>query len=172
MKVVIAAAIAAAVGLIAAGTLGVATAEAPTGSQPRTVNVQGVASEAIDQHANSSVASTVYRQGMTDAVSDGAGKARFLAAKVGGVLGAPQTVIEEGGYITCGEAEYLGEQPDFGSPGVSLPAVTHSVAGATSAPVVRRKRPVKRGHHAPAAKKANVPTCTLSTRVSLAYTLG
>src|SRR2546430_6175326 len=117
MRVGITAALAAAGGLVATGMLGVATAEAPTSSSAlRTVSVQGVASEAIDQSANTSTAQAVYRQGMADAIADGLAKAQFLAGKVATPLGAVQSVVEEGGYISCpGETEYLGAQPDFGT---------------------------------------------------------
>ena len=171
MRIAIAASAAATAGLIAAGMLGVATAEAPTSTPPRTVSVEGVATEAIDQSATATAATAVYRQGMTDAVSDGLAKAQFLAGKVGATLGAAQSVVEGGGYISCvGDAEYLGEQPDFGSPGIAIPQ------SGVSAPAVRRaaapavsKHP--KGRKTPVAKKANVSTCSLSTQVSLSYAL-
>jgi hypothetical protein len=178
MRVAITATMAAAAGLVVAGLLGVATAEAPTTTPPRTVSVQGVATEAIDQSATAAAATAVYRQGMTDAVADGLAKAQFLASKVGATLGSAQSVVEDGGYITCaGEVEYLGQQPDFGSPGVPLSAIgiRRGTARPTSAPVVRKhlvKHRTHRKHRSPAAKKANVSTCTLSTQVSLAYALG
>ena len=69
-----------------------------------------------NQSANTSTAQAVYRQGMGDAVADGLAKAQFLAGKLATPLGAVQSVVEEGGYISCpGEAEYLGSQPDFGT---------------------------------------------------------
>jgi hypothetical protein len=155
--------------------LGVATAEAPTSTPTRTVSVEGVAIEAIGQSATAAAATAVYRQGMTDAVSDGLAKAQFLASKVGATLGAAQSVVEGGGYISCvGEAEYLGEQPDFGSPVVSIPQ-----SGVT-APTVRRGtgtavgRPLakpRRARKSPKAKKATASTCSLSTQVSLSYLL-
>jgi hypothetical protein len=175
MRIAIAASAATTAGLIAAGMLGVATAEAPTGAPVRTVSVEGVATEAIGQSATAAAATAVYRQGMTDAVSDGLAKAQFLASKVGATLGAAQTVVEGGGYISCvGEAEYLGEQPDFGSPGVSIPqsgvtapAVRRGAAQAVGRP--RRKHRSRR--KTPTAKKATVSTCSLSTQVSLSYAL-
>jgi hypothetical protein len=175
VRIAIAASAAATAGLVAAGMLGVATAEAPTSPPTRTVSVEGVAIEAIGQSATAAAATAVYRQGMTDAVSDGLAKAQFLASKVGATLGAAQSVVEGGGYISCvGEAEYLGEQPDFGSPGVSIPQ-----SGVT-APVVRRAagpaggRPLAKHRGArksPKAKKATASTCSLSTQVSLSYLL-
>jgi hypothetical protein len=178
MRVAIAATVAAVAGLIAAGMLGVATAEAPTSTPPRTASVEGVATEAINQSASAAAATAVYRQGMTDAVSDGLAKAQFLASKVGATLGAVQSVVEGGGYITCASGvEYLGEQPDFGSPGLSIsaagvsaPAARHGVAPVTAKPLAKhRKR--RKGRKGPAAKKANVSTCSLSTQVSLSYVL-
>jgi hypothetical protein len=176
MRIVIVATVVAAAGLIAAGVLGVATAETPTAPPPRTVSVQGVAIEPIDQSASAATATAVYRQGMADAVSDGQTKAQFLASKVGTTLGPVQSVIEGGGYISCaGEEEYLGEQPDFGSPEVSISANginTRAVATPRSAPTVR-KPAVRHGKHgkAPAAKKASTAGCMLSTQVSLVYIL-
>ena len=175
MRIAITAGAAATAGLIAAGMLGVATAEAPTTSPPRTVSVEGVATEAINQSATAAAATAVYRQGMTDAVSDGLAKAQFLASKVGATLGAAQSVVEGGGYISCvGDAEYLGEQPDFGSPSVAIPqsGVTAPVVRRAAAPAIGR--PVskhRKSRKAPVAKKANVSTCSLSTQVSLAYAL-
>jgi hypothetical protein len=175
VRIAIAASAAATAGLIAAGMLGVATAEAPTSPPTRTVSVEGVAIEAIGQSATAAAATAVYRQGMTDAVSDGLAKAQFLASKLGATLGAAQNAVEGGGYISCvGEAEYLGEQPDFGSPGVSIPQ-----SGVT-APAVRRSgtavgRPLaghRRPRKSPKAKKATASTCSLSTQVSLSYLMG
>ena len=103
--------------------LGVASAEAPTtASPPPTVSVQGVAIEPIEQSASSATATTVYRQGMAAAITDGQAKAQFLASSAGVTLGAVQGIVENGGYIGCtgNEVEYLGEQPDFGSPGVGV----------------------------------------------------
>jgi hypothetical protein len=175
MRIAIAASVAATAGLIAAGMLGVATAEAPTSSPARTVNVEGVATEAISQSATAAAATAVYRQGMTDAVSDGIAKAQFLASKVGATLGAAQAVVEGGGYISCvGEAEYLGEQPDFGSPGVSIPqsGVTAPAVRRGAAPAVGRPlRKHRKRRKTPTAKKATVSTCSLSTQVSLSYAL-
>ena len=171
------------VGLMAASTLGVATAEAPTTPPQRTVSVQGVAEETIRQGASAATATAVYHQGIADAVTDGRGKAQLLAGKVGAVLGPATSVVEDGGYISCiasdesGYAEYQGAQPDFGSAAGSGPvsplragavAPAQKALGAPRKPAVKRH---KRGRR-PTAKKATVPICTLSARVSLAYALG
>jgi hypothetical protein len=168
MRRALTATVAAAAALIVVGVLGVAVAEGPSSSPPRTVSVQGVATETIDRSASASAATAVYRRGMSDAISDGVSKAQFLASKAGANLGAVQSIVEDGGYITCvGETEYIGEQPDFGSPGGSLPT-----AYARGSVPLARKAPSRRAHHkTPAAKKANVSTCTLATQVSLAYVL-
>ncbi len=169
------------IALIAAGMLGVASAEAPTtASPPPTVSVQGVATEPIEQSATAASATAVYRQGMADAVSDGQAKAQFLASKAGVTLGAVQSIVEDGGYIGCTSSEessndeYQGAQPDFGSPGVATPApavstpraVTKATPG-MSKPAVRHGKKRKK----PSAKQASATTCTLSTQVSLVYTL-
>jgi hypothetical protein len=182
MRIVFAASTVATAGLIVAGVLGVAGAETttssttvggPLASPPRTVSVQGVAHEAIDQNASAAQATTVYRQGMADAMADGQAKAQFLVGKAGATLGPVQSIGEGGGFIGCGgESEYMGEQPDFGSTetfgsvvGVSAPAAQRPVT-------VRRpaiKRPRHRKRHS--AKKASTGACTLSTQLSLAYAL-
>jgi uncharacterized protein YggE len=164
--------LATAAALAAVSVLGVASAEAPTTPPQRTVSVQGVATEAIDQHASASAASAVYHQGMVDAVADGLSKAQLLAGKVGASLGPIQSVVEGGGYISCisasesGNAEYEGAQPDFGTPGVSISA-------GSVRPLARARRPSSRGRarRAPAAHAATAGSCTLSTQVSLVYPL-
>jgi hypothetical protein len=178
MRTVITATAVATAGLVAAGVLGVASAETPTAPAtpaPRSVSVEGVATEPIDQSATAAVATTVYRQGMTDAVSDGQAKALFLAGKTGASLGAVQSIAEGGGYIACvGNNEYLGEQPDFGSSAVSIPASGVSKRGAPARPVPAVHGPVvrhRRHRRAPVAKHASAATCTLSTQVSLVYAL-
>jgi hypothetical protein len=107
---------------------------------------------------------------MTDAISDGLSKAQFLASKVGANLGPAQSVVEDGGYISCsGEAEYLGEEPDFGWAPSSLARVPLAAA---SAPVASRPALRHRHYKKPTAKKATVAArCTLSAQVSLAYVL-
>jgi hypothetical protein len=178
MRIVIPAAAVTTFALLAAGVLGVATAETPTITPPRTVGVQGVATEPIDQSANPATATAVYRQGMADAISDGQAKAQFLASKAGVALGPVQSIVEGGGYIGCtsgeeaGNNEYRGAQPDFGSPGVTVSsgvstprAVTHATPG-IGKPVVRHRKKKRKG---PLAKHASVASCTLSTQVSLVY---
>jgi Protein of unknown function (DUF541) len=174
VKSAIAAIAALAAGLLVANMLGVATAEAPTGTPVRTVSVQGVATVPISQNENASAATAIYRQGMAGAVADGQSKAEFLAGKIGATLGGVQSVIEGGGYIGCtgggesGYAEYEGEQPDFGSapqPGVaaaSTPAAARVTHGA-KAKHPKRKRVT--------AKKAAAVACTLTAQVSLVYTI-
>jgi hypothetical protein len=166
--------------LAAVGVLGASAAEAPTSTSttPRTVSVQGVATIPIGQSANAAEATAVYRQAMTDALADGQSKAQFLASGAGAALGVVQSIVEDGGYITCtgNEVEYLGEQPDFGSPGVYVSAAGVSarsvVSPPISAPAVRgtavksRKRKRK-----PAAKSAAAGSCTLSAQVALVYAL-
>jgi hypothetical protein len=167
------------IALIAAGMLGVASAEAPTAaSPPPTVSVQGVAIEPIEQSASSATATTVYRQGMAAAVTDGQTKAQFLASSAGVTLGAVQSIVENGGYIGCtgNEVEYLGEQPDFGSPGVesyggevSVPRVAGAVVThGTSKPAVKHAKTKKK---APVAKRASAAGCTLTAQVSLTYAI-
>jgi hypothetical protein len=165
------------IALVAVGMLGVASAEAPTTAPPpRTVSVQGVANQPIDQSASAATATTVYRQGMAAAVSDGQAKAQFLATQAGATLGPVQNIAEDGGYIECaGDEEYLGEQPDFGyadtgisTAGVSSPrAVTETTPGARK-PVVKHSKKKRKG---PSAKRAVAASCTLSAQVSLVYPL-
>jgi hypothetical protein len=173
LKIMVFAATAAAVGLAVVGILGVAAAEAPTAMTPvqRTVSVQGVATEAIDQSASAAIATTVYRQGMADAINDGQAKAQFLAGKVSAMLGSVQSVIEDGGYIECASGdEYLGEQPDFGSPDVSGPGVSVRSVPPRAAPAVHQVKRRKRAR-SPSASHAVAGTCTLTTQVSLVYAL-
>ena len=178
MRVLIPATAVTVIALIAAGMLGVASAEAPTtASPPPTVSVQGVAIEPIEQSASSATATTVYRQGMAAAVTDGQTKAQFLASSAGVALGAVQSIVENGGYIGCtgNEVEYLGEQPDFGSPGVesyggevSVPRVAGAVTHGASKPSVKHAKAKKK---APVAKRASAAGCTLTAQVSLTYAI-
>ena len=75
---------------------------------------------------------------MAAAITDGHGKAEFLASKAGVTLGSVQSIVEGGGYINCtgdeesSYAEYEGEQPDFGSPPSSI-ATSPSVAPESAA---------------------------------------
>jgi hypothetical protein len=178
MRVLIPATAVTAIAVIAAGMLGVASAEAPTtASPPPTVSVQGIATVPIEQSASAAAATTVYRQGMAAAITDGQAKAQFLASSAGVTLGAVQSIVENGGYIGCmgNEIEYLGEQPDFGSPGVGVSGVAVSPrAGAeavpgASKPAVQHTKKKKR--KAPVAKRASVASCTLSAQVSLTYAI-
>jgi Protein of unknown function (DUF541) len=184
MRIAITATTVATIGVIASGGISAASAETlpppavppPTTPPVRSVSVQGVAIEPIDQSAVAAAATAVYRQGMTDAVSDGLAKAQFLAGKTGATVGPVLSIVEGGGYIGCtGNNEYLGEQPDFGSAPVSLPANGVSARGAPtrSTPAVHTPA-VKRHKHrrAPKAKRtAAATTCTLSAQVSLVYAL-
>jgi hypothetical protein len=196
MRIVLAAFAAATVGLVAAGALGVAVAAETTTTPttttttttttvtstaaantlntapPRTVAVQGVATEPIEITANATAATAVYRQAMAAAISDGQTKAQFLAGKAGAALGLVQSIAEGGGGIYCpGNLEYEGEQPDFGN-GITPGNV---VAGA-SAPALRRpaakpSKPIKHAKHKHRARRATLATCTLSTQVALVYGL-
>jgi len=178
MKVLAPATVVTVLALVAAGMLGVASAEAPTTtSPPPTVSVQGVATVPIEQSASSATATTVYRQGMAAAITDGQAKAQFLASSAGVTLGAVQSIVENGGYIGCtgNEIEYSGEQPDFGSPGssggvVSVPRVAGAATPVTSKPAVKHAKK-KRHKQAPVAKRASAAGCTLSAQVSLTYAI-
>jgi hypothetical protein len=167
--------LAVAAALFAANMLAVAVAEAPTVTALRTISVQGVARAPIGQFANAAAATATYREGMASAVADGQTKAGFLAGKVGATIGAVQSVVEGGGYITCtggGEssyAEYGGEEPDFGSAPTSLPAPAAAVAPRATG--VRRARPRRVRHRRPTAKQATAVTCTLTAQVSLVYAI-
>jgi hypothetical protein len=160
--------------LFAASMLGVAVAEAPTATPLRTVAVQGVANLPIGQTDNAQAATAVYREAMAAAVTDAQTKASFLAGKVGATLGAVQSVVEDGGYISCrggdesGYAEYEGEQPDFGSgPRSGIVPLRAAARAVRSAPRSKRHK-----HRAPTARKATTGSCTLSAQVSLAYAIG
>jgi hypothetical protein len=168
------------IALIAAGMLGVASAEAPTtASPPPMVSVQGVATEPIEQSASAATATTVYRQGMAAAITDGQAKAQFLASSAGVTLGTVQSIVENGGYIGCTGGEgyegYSGEQPDFGSSsrGVAVAPEASPRAVARTPTSKTRKPAVKRGkkRKSPTAKRASATGCSLSAQVSLAYAL-
>jgi hypothetical protein len=176
MRIVIAVVAVTALGLIADGVLGVATGETSTtpvvtaSAPPRTVGVQGVASEAIPSEASAATAVSIYHQGLADAVSDGQGKAQLLAEKTGATLGPIQSAGEGGGYIQCPEGqEYEGTQPDFGSSGIAAYGASNASAVAPRAPALRKpaRRHPKRG----SAKKSAAGTCTLYAQVSLVYLL-
>ncbi len=179
MRKVIAAILVVSVALFAASMLGVAVAEAPTGTPVRTVSVTGVGAAPIPQKAGASEANAAYREAMAAAVADGKGKAEFLIAKVGGSLSAIQSLSEGGGHIECtpastsGEpteyAEYEGERPDYPSSSQGPPYAT-PLAAARRAPVRSRKH---RKHKHPTAKKASSApgNCKVSAQVSLVYTI-
>jgi len=174
-------------GVFAANMLGVAAAEAPTSTTTTststtpvsatpapTVSVDGVATVPIAQGASVAVATTVYREGMAAAVTDGHSKAEFLAGKAGVTLGSVQSVAEGAGSISCtggdeesGYSEYQGGQPDFGSSGSS---VAYAVAPQARATLTKKAhKPVAHPKKKPAAKVAAATTCTLSASVSLTY---
>jgi hypothetical protein len=179
MKLTIAATAATAAALVAASMLGVASAEAPTVSPTRTVSVEGVAIVPISQAADAPTAAAAYRAGMAAAVTDAQSKAEFLASRVGASIGPAQTVVEGGGYISCtGEGvEYMGAQPDFGSPGGSVVAPVRPLSGAATpkvggAPQLHKPAAKHRKRRKTTAGKATtVASCTLSTQVSVAYAL-
>jgi len=171
MRKLLTATLAAAAALIAVGLLGVAAAEAPTGSPVRTVGVEGVGSAPIAQEANGTAANAAYRQAMAAAISDGQEKATFLAGHVGGTLGAVQSVVEENGDVEC-ESEgteyvrYLGVEPDFGtgrSGRIAAPEAAGALKSPKSAPRHKKKK-----HK---AKKASAVSCTVSAGVALNYQL-
>jgi hypothetical protein len=169
----------------AANMLSVAVAEAPTATPLRTISVEGIATLPIGQFADGPTATAVYREGTAAAITDGQGKASFLASKVGGTATAVQSVVEGGGYINCSSSEesyveYGGVEPDFGTASApSLATPTESAApvpakeGSSSRPVRRLKpKQPKKKRKAPVAKKASVVSCTLTAQVSLVYALG
>jgi hypothetical protein len=187
MRIAVIATVVVAASLILVGVLGVASAEttttattttpatATTISPPlRTVSVQGVSIEPIEQSASAAAATGVYRQAMAAAVSDGQTKAQFLASQASATLGQVQSMAEGGGYIQCAGSEegYLGAQPDFGSAGnYATPQVGPRALAKPLAPkpAVRSRKPKRKKKSV--AKKASATTCTLSTQVSLVYAL-
>jgi uncharacterized protein YggE len=182
VKRAVAAVVAVVAALLAANMLGVAVAEAPTVATPRTISVQGVAKLPIGQSDKAAEATAVYRDATSAAIADGQSKAAFLASKVGGTVSAVQSVVEDGGYISCtasGEteyAEYEGEEPDFGygrqaGPGAVL--TTGTAAPSQQAPgAVRRPKLKHRKRKRATAHKAAVAACKLQAQVSLVYAIG
>jgi hypothetical protein len=178
MRNAIAATLAVTAGLAVANMLGVAAAEAPTTTPTtttpeRTVSVQGFGSVPITQDADLEAATSAYRQGMADAVSDGQSKAEFLAVKAGATLGSVQSIVEDGGSIECsaggeesGYTPYQGAQPDFGS---AAPASPDRVIAPIAAAAPAKSRKTAKRH--PTAKKASAVTCTLSAQVLLVYAI-
>jgi hypothetical protein len=158
--------------------LGVAVAEAPTGTPLRTVSVQGTATVPIGQGDSGAAATAVYREGMASAVADGQSKAAFLAGKLSATLGAVQSVGEGGGYINCtggpegGYAEYEGEQPDFGTAPRSFGVAAPQAAASKGAPAPQVSHRPKVKHRRPTAKKAAAVSCNLTAQVSVIYAIG
>ena len=172
------------VALAAVSLLGVASAEAPTGStSARTLSVEGVGTLPVGSHDSAAAATAIYREGMAKALVDGQSKAAFLAEKSGAALGAVVSIVEGGGYIECTGtdteyAEYEGEQPDFGegvqpsSVSVSAPAAATSPSKEESASPVSH-RPKRKHKKRTVAKKSSVAaSCTLTANVSLVYAIG
>jgi len=177
MRIPIAATVAAVAGLVAVSTLGVASAEAPTGAAPtRSVSVEGLGTAPIPQEAEQVTADNAYRQAMAAALADGQGKASFLAEKAGGSLGPALSIVEDGGGVGCkNEAPeapytyYRGAQPDIGY-ARSGPAPPLEAAAAPK-PSVGAGKPTVKKHKKRRAKKSSTDTCTVSAQVSVAYTL-
>jgi hypothetical protein len=181
VRIAMAAAMATAGGLAAAGMLGVASAEGPTATPSRTVSVEGIGTAPVAQGASTAVSSAAYRQGMAAAVADGQNKAEFLASKTGTALGAVQSIGEGGGFISCASGpggeymEFTGEQPDFGSSPSTVGSVQASrgVAAPSIAPNTRHTTAKKRRKSkTPSARKATASGCTLTAQVALVYTIG
>ena len=160
--------------LVGSSLLGIAQGETATGGPAaplRTVSVQGVSSVPIAQNANATTANAVYRPGMAGAVSDGQSKAQFLASQTAATVGAVQSITEDGGYIDCSEAEYEGQQPDFGSAGASSPTIGFAGKAAAPAPAVHRGKVKTKHPKHKRAVKASAVSCVLYTQVSLIYAL-
>jgi hypothetical protein len=170
--------------LVAVSMLGVASAEAPTGSaSARTLSVEGVGTLPVGSHDSAAAATAAYREGMAKALVDGQSKAVFLAEKSGAALGAVVSIVEGGGYIECTGtsteyAEYEGEQPDFGQ-GVQPSSVSAATPDAAASPEEEKAssrvshRPKRKHKKRPVAKKASAAaSCTLTANVSLVYAIG
>jgi hypothetical protein len=181
MRIVIAATLAVVAALVAANMLGVAAAEAPTTAATATassVSVEGVAKVPVAQDADLAAATSVYRQAMAEALTDGQSKAEFLAGKAAVTLGTVQRIVEAGGYINCTNSEessyteYEGEEPDFGSPPSSI-AVSPAVAAPESAPAAGavHRPPLKHPKKHVSAHKASAAKCELTASVALAYAI-
>lgn len=169
--------LAGAAALFAMSALGVAAAEAPTGVVvARTISVEGVAVTPIGSHDSAAAANGVYREGMGKALADAQSKAAFLAEKTAATLGVVDSVIEDGGYIECADADnedasYEGEQPDFGS-GTSGAVQVAPESAAPSTALVKVSHRPKVKHRRPTAKKASAPSCNLTAQVSVVYAIG
>jgi hypothetical protein len=165
----------------AAGMLGVASGEGPTGTAtPRTISVQGVGTVPIGARDDAATATATYREGAAKALADAQAKASFLAGRAGVTITAVQSLAEDGGYIECSSptseyASYEGQQPDFGF--ASAPSVIAGAgaaapsAGLKASPQVSHRPRVKHKKH-PAAKKAAATSCNLTAQVSVVYALG
>jgi hypothetical protein len=177
LRIPVAAIVGAGVALVAASMLGVAAAEAPTTAPTRTVSVQGVANAPIAQGSNAAAATSAYRNAMGAAVTDAHSKAEFLAATTGVTLGVPQTIAEDGGYVSCtgaagsGYVEYEGAQPDFGAAavGIGVRAAAPAAPGALARPKPALRR--HRSKHRRPAKAAVAAGCTVTAQVSIAYAI-
>jgi hypothetical protein len=178
MRIALAGILGAAVALVAASMIGVASAEAPTTTPARTVAVQGVAVVPLAQGSSASAATAVYRQAMSAAVADGQSKAEFLTGRVSATMGPVQSVVEDGGSIECSSTDgteyepYTGEQPDFGHASGAILGRAAPAAAPESA-LARPKPATKNRHHKNRkGKAATVGGCKLSAEVSLAYAIG
>jgi Protein of unknown function (DUF541) len=173
MRVMLAAVGSAVLATVLAGIIGAAAAEAPTGTAVRTLNVQGVASAPIEQHATLAQADAAYRQAMGAALADGRSKAEFLAGSAGVALAAVQSIVEDGGYVGCTsestEFFYEGEQPDFGN-GEAVRPVPLAAAAKPSVQTVKKRR--KKKKRKAAAKIAVAGSCQVHATVALGYALG
>src|SRR4051812_49354532 len=129
----------------AAGMLGVASGEGPTGTAvPRTLSVQGTGVVPIGARDDAPTATATYREGAAKALADAQTKASFLASKAGVAITAVQSLAEDGGYIECSSpgdeyAEYEGAQPDFGY--ASAPSVVGSAGASAPASAVAKGAP-------------------------------
>jgi hypothetical protein len=173
------------VALVAVSMLGVASAEAPTGStSARTLSVEGVGTLPVGSRDSAAAATAAYREGMAKALVDGQSKAAFLAEKSGAALGAVVSIVEGGGYIECTGtsteyAEYEGEQPDFGQGSQPLSVSTAAPEAAATSPAKEESasrvshKPKRKHKKHPVAKKSSVAaSCTLTADVSLVYAIG
>ena len=170
----------AAAALVIAGTLGVASAEAPASAPVRTVSVGGTGQAPITIEANTAAADEAYRQAMAAAVTDGRGKAEFLAGQTGATLGPVQSIAEGGGDVDCtspetGYVEYRGQEPDFGystaTSDVVAPEAARSVSSGPTVAPTKNKTIHKKKHKKPTAKNASAVTCVVSAQLSLSYEL-
>ena len=179
MRLGLTAILVAAAALIAAGLLGVASAEAPTTTPVRTVGVEGTGNAPIAREANATAANAAYRQAMAAAISDGLEKAQFLATRVGGTLGAVQSVVEENGVRQLRRGRQRIQLPTWAwnrTSGVGRPpsgrfeqaAPSASSRSRGSSPTTAHKSKPKKKKK---AKKASAVSCTVSASVAVNYEL-